>query len=100
MQARHVLVAPAGIARRLRVHEEQLLVAGDVERDHAVLGVGVHGVEDVAGVDVEPADVGVAAAPRHDAELGAALGLPREEAAALREVLEVENTTGHSMKIT
>jgi hypothetical protein len=76
VQTGDVLVAPPRVAGGRRIHEEQLLVARDVERHDAVLGVRVHRVEDVAGVDVEPADVGIAAVPRHDTELGPALGLP------------------------
>ena len=72
-----------GRARRSALMKSQPVVARDVEHELVALVVGVHGVEDVAGVGVEPAHVGVAAVARHDAEPRAALRLPRERAAAL-----------------
>src|SRR5437867_3378350 len=91
MQVRLVLPPVAGIACRLRGHEVEPAVARDVEHDLVPVRVGVHRVEDVARVGVEPADRLVAAAPWHDAEPRAALRLPREDAAAVGHVLEAED---------
>src|SRR5262245_34487978 len=48
-------------------------------------------MEDVAGVEIEPAHVGVAAGARHHPDTGTSLGLPGEDAAPAREVLEAED---------
>ena len=49
-------------------------MAGDVDDDGAVVVVGVQRVEHVAELDVDPADVGVAAVARHHADARAVLG--------------------------
>src|SRR5438093_582330 len=91
VHASRVLVAVARVRRRPGVHEVELPVARHVEHDRVAVGEGVHGVEDVRRLGLEPAHVDVAAAPRHDTEPRAALRLPGEGAAALRHVLEAED---------
>src|SRR5207237_9894674 len=90
-QARRVLIAVARVLDRLHGHEVEPAVARDVDDGRITIVVGVHRVEDVARVGVEPADVRVAAAARHDAEARAPLRLPREDAAPLAHVLEAED---------
>src|SRR5262249_26118466 len=91
VEARDLGVPPGRAPRHLGRHEEELLVAVDVEDDLAALVVRVQRMEDVAGIGLEPADVLAPAAPRHDADAGAALRLPREDRSRGGRFREVED---------
>ena len=80
--------------RRRKVHGRfapHVAEAGQVEHDGVAVLVGIHGVEDVAGVDVVPSHLIVGAVARHHAQPGRVVVVPADGHFAAHRQFHVEH---------